>query len=244
MVDPGEKRFDQRGLSDPRLPGHEDELAPAAHRRPQQLVEPCELGVPPDERRRGRGAGIDPGRRGRRGIALDVVARAVAPGRSSSQFGYRSDEPESPSMHGLDVAGRVGRIPERFPQVSNAGAQGGVADGGVTPDLRQQRLLRDQSPRLVDEMAQHGERPGHEREPQIATPRRLVLDFDPDCGPMSRSRCRHVAASMTPLLERSPGSPRLRRALPLYLITLLAACPPNGWREAAGPRAIEGLAQQ
>ena len=70
----------------------------------------------------------------------------------SRRPGNRPDEAETPPVHGFDVTRRVGRIPERLAQIANAGGQGGLAHDRVTPDPGQQLLLRDQSPRVVDQV--------------------------------------------------------------------------------------------
>jgi hypothetical protein len=54
-------------------------------------------------------------------------------------------------MDRLDVPGRIGRISERPAQIADAGGERGVAHG-VAPDACQQRLLRDQSPRVLDQV--------------------------------------------------------------------------------------------
>ena len=55
-------------------------------------------------------------------------------------------------MDGLDIPGLLGRISERPAQIANAAAECGVAHGDVTPDGVEQRLLRDQSARVFDQM--------------------------------------------------------------------------------------------
>jgi hypothetical protein len=95
-------------------------------------------------------------------------------------------------VDGLDVPGRIGRISERPAQIADAGGERGVAHGGVAPDARQQRLLRDQLSRVLDQVLQHRECPGHQRQPLGATPGGLVLGLDPDRGHVARSRWSHV----------------------------------------------------
>ena len=91
-VDLREKRFHQRGLADPRLPGHEDELPLAIHGPLEARVKLRELGRSPYQGR-GRLRG------GSQGLASSLGAGR--PGIS------RSDEPESPPMDRLDVTRRV-----------------------------------------------------------------------------------------------------------------------------------------
>src|SRR5678815_2716098 len=56
-AEPCQEGFDQRGLSDPRFAGDEDELPLSRDRRREERVQPHELGIAPDERR-GRERGV------------------------------------------------------------------------------------------------------------------------------------------------------------------------------------------
>ena len=89
---------------------------------------------------------------------------------------------------------RFGAIAERTPDLQNVAAEDFRLHVGIRPDRAEQLIVGDETPRVLDEILQHAERLGPQRDAGVPAPQALVRRVE--------------AEGMEPHMGTSPNVPR------------------------------------
>ena len=173
-----EEGIDDRRLAHARLTRQERDLASASPRRVEPHLQTIQGAITADEMAGAFGSHVTSGRRIRGRERRGLVAGPSL----LSAIGDTGDEPVSEAMHGGDVPGRAGRIPEGLADLPHTDLQHGIADHRRRPDRFEEGVLGDELTGALDEVLEHRECLRGEADGFRAPPQARVDRVQPERG--------------------------------------------------------------
>jgi len=99
-----------------------------------------------------------------------------------SPFNEGGDEAVAALRDGLDEAGLRGIVAENFAQLEHVGAENLRLDEGLGPQSIEQLVVGDEATWIFNEIAEHGELPGRQRDGNVVAPQTFVRCIEPEGG--------------------------------------------------------------